>query len=114
MPNGRAVDFLLAGKRKPARFFKSGYKPFLLLLPGVDHPMPADMMVPASNPSPGLECTVSRYASFDARFITDFNLLINGYLSREGIVPIFDARWTTSSDLREVDPELAEFIENES
>jgi hypothetical protein len=74
-PGYKVVEFYQKGKRKTTITGGGHPKPFLLVLKGHDHPAAPSGLVPTADGS------ASRYASYDPRYQTDFNRLINPHLA---------------------------------
>ncbi len=74
------VHFIEKGKRTP-KGIQMGYNPFILILKGHGHPDPDSPFVEQDIGETGMVCKKSRYASCDPRYVFDFNLKINPYLS---------------------------------
>lgn len=86
------VHFIEKGKRTP-KGIVMGYKPFILILKGHGHPEPADGFIEQDIEGvPGMVTKRSRYSSFDSRYQTDFNALINPYISANPELVIADYR----------------------
>lgn len=89
------------GKRKPIGYIK-GYKPFIVVLKGFNHPQPNSMFDKAIKQPSGLITSKSTYHSFDERYtncvghpegcITDFNEGFNTYLEANKDLILMDVR----------------------
>lgn len=79
------------GKRKEVGYIK-GYKPFLVVLKGFNHPEPNSMFNKAIKQPSGLITSKSTYSSFDERYITDFNEGFNSYLEANKDLILMDVR----------------------
>lgn len=88
------VIFIPKGKRKPMSYIASGYKPFVLILGGDGHPNPGDPFVPVQSKVDGAIVSKSQYASFDDRWESDFDSMINQYLASNPVKVIGDYRYT--------------------
>lgn len=86
------VTFIPTRKRYPRQILK-GYKPFILILDGVGHPQP-----PSAFNEPVIHGLVtvykSKYLSFDERYDTDFDTMIDKYIVESGARVIADYRHT--------------------
>lgn len=69
------VIFVPKGKRKAIQILKA-YKPYLLILKGWNNPTPEDMFN-ESIKKEGVTIKQSKYLSFDDRYKTDFDKIIN-------------------------------------
>lgn len=87
------LAFITKGKRSVTSIRSSGYKPYMLILEGVGHPEPDDMFNDAVDKG---EVTIrtSRYASFDERYITDFEAVMDKHLAKRQHAIIADYRFT--------------------
>lgn len=92
--NAPFVTFVPKKKRNAVKIRK-GYKPFLLILEGTGHPEPPSMFGEAivTLPVAG-EMKESKYSSFDDRWETDFDAMIDKYIAESGTKVIADYRHT--------------------
>ena len=72
--NAPFVEFIPKGKRKIVRIQKS-YKPYLLIINGYDNQLP-DSMYGKSETKNGVTIKKSRYQSYDNRYKTDFDKIL--------------------------------------
>ena len=79
--NATRVTYLEKGKRKPMAFMLAEREPWLRVVEGKTAPTPADGMV-----SQGDGSSISRYTSYDIRYITDFE----DKLTESGIKVLFE------------------------
>ena len=84
------VEWVEKGKRK-ARCSWETYKPFVLVLAGLDNPAQADPFEAVESSSPDMTVRQTRYPTHDDRYRTDFNDLIEPHLNN-GAVVLFDRR----------------------
>lgn len=88
------VYYIPKGKRNQSAFVK-GYKPYVLILKGHGHPSPEELFSVSLPPSStGLKSSTSKYMSFDDRYKTDFDAVIDGYLTEKPDLVIADYRCT--------------------
>ncbi len=87
------VKLVPTGKRKPVMIQKD-YKPYLLILDGVGHPDPQDMFIDGDESSLGVTSKISKYSSFDDRWETDFDQIIDKHITESKPVVIADYRHT--------------------
>lgn len=89
--NAPYIKYIPKGKRKAVGYIK-GYKPFLVVLKGINHPEPNCMFdKPIEQPN-GLITSKSTYSSFDDRYISDFNEGFNSYLEANKDLILMDVR----------------------
>lgn len=93
--NAVFVHFIKKGKRKPEGFVK-GYKPYMLILEGINHPEPADAFGPVQVKG-DLETKMTRFSSFDDRYLTEFDEKISEYIKDKNI--LMDVRFTVNTNL---------------
>jgi hypothetical protein len=84
-PQALHVEFVQRGKRKRQMYVPS-YKPFVLILSGYDNPTPPDPFRETESGS-----MITRRASFDDGWITEFNEFIAPHLANGAIV-LLDVR----------------------
>lgn len=89
------VHFIEKGKRTP-RGYCEGYKPFFLVVKGHGHPDPDSGFISEPSGVPGISCQASRYGSFDPRYQTDFNAVIDPYLQAHPGIVVADYRHTSA------------------
>jgi len=91
------VKFIPKGKRT-GRGFVQGYKPYVVILKGVNHPEPQGMFKTIRETD---EVTVrqSIYSSFDDRWKTDFDEVLNAYLEKNPDCVIMDVRHTQDTNV---------------
>lgn len=65
------VKYTPKGKRT-TRMIRKGFRPFILIVEGWNHPSPPDMFAQSTTQN-GMTCKSSKYLSHDARYIEDFN-----------------------------------------
>ncbi len=85
------IKYIPKGKRKPIGYIK-GYKPFMIVLKGYNHPEPNSMFDKAIKQPNGLITSKSTYHSFDERYVTDFNNGFNEYLTLNKDLILIDVR----------------------
>ena len=90
--NAPFVKMIPARKRNGVMIAKE-YNPFILVLEGVGHPEPEGMWK-SSQPVNGVTVTESRYSSFDDRWVTDFDKMIDAYVAENKVKVIADYRYT--------------------
>lgn len=83
------VKLVPAGKRKPVMIQKE-YKPYVLVLAGVGHPDPEDMFQDTDDEM----IRTTKYSSFDDRWETDFDQIIDKHIAESKPVVIADYRHT--------------------
>ncbi len=90
--------FVPKGKRKPRGLIKGDYSPYLVILKGYNHPDPASMY---DDPrySENLVVRESRYTSFDERYKTDFDTVLNKYLELNPGLILMDYRGTQNTKI---------------
>lgn len=86
------VKYVQKGKRKPSGYIK-GYEPYILILKGIGHPEPASMFDKVSDKD-GVSVSKSRYLSYDKRYKTDFDRVIDEYIKDNNVTVLFDHRST--------------------
>ena len=86
------VKYVQKGKRKPSGYIK-GYEPYILILKGTGHPEPASMFDKVSDKD-GVSVSKSRYLSYDKRYKTDFDHVIDEYIKDNNVTVLFDHRST--------------------
>lgn len=91
--NAPFVKMIPAGKRNPVLIAKE-YKPFILVLEGTGHPEPQSMWKESNTPVAGVTVTEAKYSSFDDRWDTDFDKMIDAYIEEIGVNVIADYRHT--------------------
>lgn len=89
--NAAFVRYIPKGKRNETGFLK-GYRPYILILEGHGHPEPDDMFVDLGKSETGLNVRQSKYMSFDTRYKTDFDAVIDSILPEKTV--LFDVRHT--------------------
>jgi len=85
------VRYIPKGKRTETGFTK-GYHPYILILEGHGHPEPEDMFLDLGKSESGLNVKRSKYMSFDDRYKTDFDAVIDQILPQKKV--LFDERHT--------------------
>lgn len=75
---------------------RSAYSPYILVLEGWDHPEPDSFLGPAKTQG-DVVIRESRYLSFDDRYKTDFDNIIDDYIPGKNV--IVDIRHTKNTDL---------------
>lgn len=85
------VFFIPKGKRK-ARGFVKGYQPWIVIVKGVGHPTPPDMFTAPRMSESGMMVKESRYSSFDDRYKTEFNPVIDQLIAEKPELVIMDIR----------------------
>ncbi len=79
--------------------FRATFQPTILVLTGWGHPMPASFLGdPVPGNTPGITVRASRYASFDPRWVLDFNDLINPYIAKSPELVFLDWREITAGN----------------
>lgn len=91
--NAPFVTMVPAKKRKPV-VIRKDYKPFILVLAGTGHPEPQDMFVAGESNGLGVTSRISKYSSFDDRWETDFDQMIDKYIEEKKPVIVADYRHT--------------------
>lgn len=91
--NAPFVEMVPAGKRKGIRISRE-YNPFILILEGTGHPDPQSMWGEITSSSPGITVRQAKYSSFDDRWETDFDQMIDGYVAQNNVKVIADYRHT--------------------
>jgi predicted ABC-type ATPase len=81
-----SVTFIPKGKRSP-RGTTLTYSPYILVLKGYNTPVPQSSMKPIA---PGVEQSI--YTSFDDRWQTDFDKIVDDYIAEHPDSVLFDAR----------------------
>lgn len=81
------------GKRKPIGFVQT-YNPYLIVLEGYGHPEPQSMFYKSKTTQSNLIVSESKYSSFDKRYSTDFDNILDTYLNEKSIKPLLDCRYT--------------------
>lgn len=94
--NAPYAKFIPKGKRTEHIVRATSY-PYLLIIEGWNHPEPDDMMSEAQVDSNGTKFSQSRYSSFDERYKTDFDTIINPYLENQKV--IMDIRQTAGKEV---------------
>lgn len=89
------VTFIPAGKRKPVMLIAK-YKPYLVVLSGHGHPAAPGMF---SEPqiSAGLTTRVSKYSSFDDRYKTDMDQILDPLIKSQPEAVLIDNRFTKAA-----------------
>lgn len=77
------VKFIPARKRNSC-IIQEDYKPYLLIIEGTDTPEPEDICPPGGG--------MSKYASFDERWLLDFDNLINPLITSRKLEIVADYR----------------------
>jgi hypothetical protein len=96
--NAPYVIFIPKGKQK--QFIKRALEyAYLLVIEGWNHPPPFDMMTPLTDDGTGTgtKTQQSRYPSFDDRYKTEFDELMNPYLEKQTV--ILDVRKTAGREV---------------
>lgn len=93
--NAPYVVFIPKGKRKPFVTRATSY-PYLLVIEGHGHPEPADMLGEGKTEN-GVTIRQSTYSSFDEAYKTDFDAIINPYLTDKNV--IVDVRQTVGKEV---------------
>ena len=90
--------YIPKGKRKPRGCIKGDYNPYLVILKGYNHPDPQSMF---NDPryTEGLVIKESRYTSFDERYKTDFDAVLNKYLELNPGLILMDYRGTQKTKI---------------
>jgi hypothetical protein len=83
------VKYIPKGKRLATGFVKTS--PYLVIIKGLGHPEPGDMFEQISSEN-GTTVSKSKYMSFDSRYKTDFDEVLQKYLTPE--MTILDCRHT--------------------
>ena len=86
------VGFIPKRKRKGVRLLK-GYQPYLVVLKGHGHPDADDIMQVISTSTDGTVVKQSKYSSFDDRYTSEFNELLDSYLTKPNVEVLLDHRW---------------------
>jgi hypothetical protein len=89
------VTFIEKGKRTQRRLC-DGFRPFFLIVEGHDAPTPEDWLVKKDEMS-----SVSKYGSYDERYITDFNVQINPLIASGKVKVIADYRYNKTTEVSE-------------
>jgi len=84
-------EFKPKGKRKLVGYTQ-GYNPSLVVLDGWGHPDPSDAMTAPEMSETGMVVRQTRYASYDSRYATEFNTMINAYIAEKGVKVVADYR----------------------
>jgi len=90
------ITFTPRGKRT-AYIKRATYNPYLLVIEGWGHPQPADFLNEGTTDANGTTVRESRYRSFDDGYKTDFDSIINPYLSGKDV--IMDIRQTVGTNI---------------
>lgn len=91
--NAPFVTFIPAKKRNPVGIIK-GYKPYIVVLKGTGHPEPNEVFTKVISDTGGATMKQSTYSSFDERWKTDFDKILDPYLESHKDAVILDARNT--------------------
>ncbi len=93
--NAPFVHFIKKGKRKPEGFIK-GFQPYILILDGINHP---DVDSPFGDvvQGNGVTTNMTRYSSFDERYLTEFDAKIADYIKDKTI--LMDIRHTVNTNI---------------
>jgi hypothetical protein len=87
------VKYIPKGKRKLIGFVQT-FNPYLIVLEGYGHPEPQSMFSESKASQSNLIVKESTYQSFDKRYSTDFDSILDSYLNQNKINPILDCRYT--------------------
>jgi len=90
--NAPFVTFIPSKKRKARQILKS-FQPMILILEGIGHPDP-ETIWGGSKKENDVTVTQSKYSSFDERWSSDFDSLIDKYIQESGVNVIADYRHT--------------------
>lgn len=85
------IKYIPKGKRKLVGYTK-GYKPFMIVVKGHNHPDPNSMFDKAIKQPNGIVTSKSTYHSFDERYITDFTEAFNPYFEANKDLILIDVR----------------------
>lgn len=86
--------------RKRTNYIKRATSyPYILVIEGHGHPEPAGMFGEAKTDENGTTIRQSLYRSFDDRYKTDFDAVINAYMNAKNIVPVVDIRETAKTNI---------------
>jgi len=88
--NAPYVKYTERRKRKPTGFIKT-YNPYLLVIAGWDNINPEDDSVTIKQ-NDDVKISKSRYLSFDSRYKSDFDSIINSKIENNSVKVLFDVR----------------------
>ena len=92
------VDITMKRKRKAIRIMKT-YNPYILVVKGWDHPDAEDYLK-VVHESADAVISKSRYLSFDERYKTDFDKIINDLIESKKIEVVEDFRNVNPYNMR--------------
>ncbi len=95
--NAPFIHFVPKGKRKPTGLIATSH-PYLVVLEGHGHVSPADPFTTPSESSTGLMVSSSRYSSFDERYKTDFDPILNEVVKNSASSVLMDVRHTVNTN----------------
>lgn len=96
-PKAPYVVLIPKGKRKPIGILK-GYAPYMVLLEGVGHPDVFDPFGPKKDSGNAITQT-SRFSSFDERYKTEFDTVLNKVVSENPAAVLMDVRHTVRTNV---------------
>lgn len=92
------VNYIPTGKRKQTGFIK-GFNPYLVILKGFNNPDPESMMNKGTTDANGTTISQSRYLSFDDRYKTDFDSVLNEFIKNNPDAVLMDVRHTQNTNV---------------
>ena len=90
-------SYVPKGKRNATGTVK-GFQPYIVILKGNGHPEPADMLDKGTPDSNGVTVSKSRYMSFDERYKTDFDAVLNDIVNNNPSIVLMDCRHTMNTE----------------
>jgi hypothetical protein len=92
------VNYIKKGKRKVEGFIK-GYKPYLVILEGINTPSTQDPFTTPTINENGVTTKMSKFSSFDDRYILEFDEVLNEYIKNNPASVIMDCRFSEKTEL---------------
>lgn len=96
-PNATYAHYIPKGKRKITGFI-NGFNPYMVILKGIDTPKPESAFKPVVI-SGQVRTSQSKYSSYDVRYKTDFDLVLNQYIAANPDSVLMDYRHTECTEL---------------
>jgi len=95
------VKYIPKGKRKPTGFIV-GYHPYIVIIDGHGHIDPQDALTKPNDIGNGMTTSMTRFASFDERYKTEFDANLTEYIQDKTV--LMDVRHTVGTEVVNVVP----------